>query len=204
MVDEDDNEIKIILLGDCGVGKTNIISRYLKDEFKEKEMSTNGANYVMKKIYLNGLNYQINIWDTAGQEKYRSVTKMFLQDSQILLLCYSITDRQSYENLNFWYKLATDIIGENIVLGIAGNKSDLFEKEKVKDSEGEAFAKEHKGIFKLISAKTNKKGIDELFNLLLKRFIMIKNGKDINSDLNSINLNKNKNAIQKKKRCCQN
>ena len=51
MVDEDDNEIKIILLGDCGVGKTNIISRYLKDEFKEKEMSTNGANYVMKKIY---------------------------------------------------------------------------------------------------------------------------------------------------------
>ncbi len=80
MVDEDDNEIKIILLGDCGVGKTNIISRYLKDEFKEKEMSTNGENYVMKKIYFNGLNYQINIWDTAGQEKYRSVTKMFLQD----------------------------------------------------------------------------------------------------------------------------
>ena len=86
MDNDNDNEIKMILLGDCGVGKTNIISRYLKNEFKETQMTTSGANYAMKKISLDGINLQINIWDTAGQERYRSVTKMLLQDSQILLL----------------------------------------------------------------------------------------------------------------------
>ena len=202
---DNDNEIKMILLGDCGVGKTNIISRYLKNEFKENEMATSGASYAMKKINLKGMNFQINIWDTAGQEKYRSVTKMFLQDSQILLLCYSITDRKSFENLDYWYKLATDITGKNIVLGIGGNKSDLFAKEQVKDSEGEAFAKKHKAIFRLISAKSNKQGIDELFGLLFKRYICIKNGIDINRDFDSINLNKNQNKKGRKTKgkCCK-
>ena len=203
---DNDNEIKVILLGDCGVGKTNIISRFLKDEFKDNPMTTTGANYVLKKININGMNFQVNIWDTAGQEKYKSVTKMFLQDSQILLLCYSIIDRYSFENLEFWLKLAIDITGKNIVLGVAGNKSDLYEKEQVKDSEGEAFAKEHKAIFKLVSAKINKEGIDDLFDMLFKRYINIKNGNNIDSDINSINLNKNqyKNKKDKKKKgkCC--
>ena len=204
---DNDNEIKMILLGDCGVGKTNIISRYLKNEFKETQMTTSGANYAMKKISLDGINFQINIWDTAGQERYRSVTKMFLQDSQILLLCYSITDRKSFDNLNYWLKLATDIIGKKIVLGVAGNKSDLFEKEQVKDSEGEEFAKDHNGVFKLISAKTNKQGIDELFELLFKRYINLKNGIDTNGEKNIIAIDKTKNTNKnkegkKKGKCC--
>ena len=161
----------------------------------------------MKKISLDGINFQINIWDTAGQERYRSVTKMFLQDSQILLLCYSITDRKSFDNLDFWLKLATDITGKKIVLGIAGNKSDLFEKEQVKDSEGEEFARDHNGIFKLISAKTNKQGIDELFELLFKRYINLKNGIDIDREKNVVTINETKNRNKNKKankkgKCC--
>ena len=205
MDDESDNEIKMILLGDCGVGKTNIISRYLRNEFKEGQLSTTGANYSMKKMNIKGITFQINIWDTAGQEKYRSITKMFLQDSQILLLCYSITDHKSFESLEYWYKLATDIVGTNIVLGVVGNKSDLFEREQVKDSEGEEFAKAHKAIFKLISAKTNKEGIDILFNLLFKRYINMRNGININdeNDNDSVRLeNKNKNIKNTKKTCC--
>ena len=205
MVDESENEIKMILLGDCGVGKTNIISRYLRNEYKETTMTTSGANYAMKKINIKGTTYQINIWDTAGQEKYNSVTKMFLQDSQILLLCYSITDHKSFEHLEYWYKLATDIIGTNIVLGVAGNKSDLYEREQVKDSDGERFAKEHKALFKLVSAKTNKEGIDNLFDLLFKRYINIKNGNNINDeeDISSVKLeNKNKNSQTTKNLCC--
>ena len=198
---DNENEIKMILLGDCGVGKTNIISRYLKNEFTEGEVSTTGANYAMKKLNINGANFQVNIWDTAGQERYRSVTKMFLQDSQILLLCYSITDRKSFEHLNYWYNLATEISGNNITLGVAANKSDLFEKEQVKDSEGEQYAKNHNGIFKLISAKVSKESVDTLFELLIKKYIDKQNGIETNEG-NSVTL-KQKNTIKKdKKKCC--
>ena len=110
-------------------------------------MLTIGGNYAVKKINFNGTNFHINIWDTSGQEKFRSVTKMFLQDSQILLLYYSIDDRKSFNNLDYWLKLATDITGKDIVIGIAGNKSDLFEREQVKDEEGKIYAKLHKAIF---------------------------------------------------------
>ena len=199
MDNESDNEIKMILLGDCGVGKTNIISRYLRDVFNESQMTTTGGNYAIKKINFNGSIFHINIWDTAGQEKFRSVTKMFLQDSQILLLCYSIVDRNSFDNLDYWLKIATEVTGNNIVLGIAGNKSDLFEIEQVKDEEGENYAKKHKAIFKLISAKTNKEGIDKLFESLLEKYINAKSGNDSFSVTNNINL---KNIQKKKKKKC--
>jgi len=201
MDNESDKEIKMILLGDCGVGKTNIISRYLKDVFSESQITTTGGNYAVKKINFNGATFYINIWDTAGQEKFRSVTKMFLQDSNILLLCYSIVDRNSFDNLDYWLKLATDITGNNIVLGIAGNKSDLFEREQVKDEEGENYAKKHKAIFKLISAKNSREGIDRLFESLFEKYINAKSGNDSFSVTNNINL-KNLQKKKKKKKFC--
>ena len=202
MEDDSDNSIKMIVLGDCGVGKTNIISRYLKNEFKEGQISTSGANYAMKNLEIEGKVYQINIWDTAGQEKYRSVTKMFIQDSQILLLCYSIIEKQTFQNLEYWYKMATDILGNNIVLGVAGNKSDLYEQEEVHENEGENFAKAHNAIFKLISAKANKEGIDILFEELFKKYIKMKYS--INNDQrDSIKILQNNNNKKKgKKKCC--
>jgi len=206
MEESSDNDIKMILLGDCGVGKTNIISRYLKNEFKEKEMSSTGANYAMKKIKINGINFNLNLWDTAGQEKFRSVTKMFVQESQIILLCYSIIDHKSFDNLSFWLNLVKDIIGNDFVLGVAGNKSDLYEKEEVQDSEGENFANEHNAIFKLVSAKDNKEGIDLLFNELIKKYIDLKTGNaDDNSDEKDNKQQMKINEIideKEKKKCC--
>ena len=196
-----EDEIKLILLGDCGVGKTNIISRYNNDEFNDSILSTSGANYVVKTIDIDGKNYQLNIWDTAGQEKYRSVTKMFIQDAQILILCYSIIEHKTFENLDFWYKLAIDILGKDIILGIAGNKSDLFENEKVKDSEGKNYAKNHNAIFKLISAKEDKKSIDLLFEELLRKYIK-KTADSKNNGKASVKIDKNTNKKNNKKRFC--
>ena len=197
-----ENEIKVILLGDCGVGKTNIISRYINDEFKDSILSTSGANYVVKSIDLDGKNYQLNIWDTAGQEAYRSVTKMFIQDSQILILCYSIIEHKTFEDLDFWYNLAIEIVGKDIILGIAGNKSDLFEIEKVKDSEGKNYAKSHNAIFKLISAKEDKKSIDLLFEELLREYIKKTNDNEINGR-KSVKIDENTSKKgNNKKRCC--
>jgi len=207
MEESHENDIKVILLGDCGVGKTNIISRYISDVFRDSVMSTNGANYGMKKVEVDGVTYDINIWDTAGQEKYRAVTKMFIQDSQIVLICYSIIDRSSFNNLEYWVRLALDMLdGDRIVLGVIGNKADLFEIEKVKEKEGETFAKKHKALFHLASAKTNKKGIDKLFYDSIKKYLKIKKGDTTSnsSDNQSIKLNeKSKSKIeQKKTNCC--
>ncbi len=190
MENSPENEIKVILLGDCGVGKTNIISRYIDDEFKESQITTSGSNYVLKSIDVDGKNYQLNIWDTAGQERYRSVTKMFIHDSHILILVYSIIDRKTYENLDYWYKLAIDILGKNIILGIAGNKSDLYEQEKVKDNEGKKFAKDHNALFKLVSAKDDGKSIDLLFEELVKKYIH-KKADNNNNERESVKIGKN-------------
>ncbi len=202
MDDDFSDEIKVILLGDSGVGKTNIISRYSKDEFKDAQTSTNGSNYIMKNIEINGKKYLANIWDTAGQEKYRAVTKMFVQDTHILVLCYSIIDHKSFESLEFWYNLATDILGKNIIIGVAGNKSDLYEEEKVKENEGRNFAKKHNATFKLVSAKQNKESIDSLFEELFNKYSKKKLNEN-NNDRNSVKIAQNKKVNKNEKgKCC--
>ncbi len=208
---EDEKEIKMILLGNCGVGKTSIISRYIKDEFNADEMTSTGANYATKRININSKEYILNLWDTAGQERYNSVTKMFIQNAQIVLLCYSITDKKSFKNLNYWLKMANDIIGENnYALGIAGNKADLFLEEEVKESEGIQFAKEHNGLFKLVSAKESREGIDDYFVELFTKYLDLKNG-NINiyndnykeeDNRESLKITNVDNSVKKSKKCC--
>ena len=157
--------------------------------------------------------YILNLWDTAGQERYNSVTKMFIQNAQIVLLCYSITDKKSFKNLNYWLKMANDIIGENnYALGIAGNKADLFLEEEVKESEGIQFAKEHNGLFKLVSAKESREGIDDYFVELFKKYLDLKNG-NINiyndndnykgeGNRDSLKITNVDNSVKKSKKCC--
>ncbi len=208
---EDEKEIKMILLGNCGVGKTSIISRYIKDEFNADEMTSTGANYATKRININSKEYILNLWDTAGQERYNSVTKMFIQNANIVLLCYSITDKKSFKNLNYWLKMANDIIGENnYALGIAGNKADLFLEEEVKESEGIQFAKEHNGLFKLVSAKESREGIDDYFVELFTKYLDLKNG-NINiyndnykeeDNRESLKITNVDNSVKKSKKCC--
>ena len=97
---------KVVLLGESGVGKTSIISRYVTGTFDEKCESTNGASYSRKQVKLPKIKKEIlfDIWDTAGQERYRSLTKFFYKDASIAILVYDVTDEHSFEELeNFWY-----------------------------------------------------------------------------------------------------
>ena len=179
-MEENDNKkegkepIKIILLGDSGVGKTNIILRYLKDEFNQNSISTIGTTFGVKELIRNNIAYNLNIWDTTGQEVYRSVTKLFIQGAKIVILVYCIDQKKSFESLDYWYNSIMEICGENVVLGIVGNKIDLFddeEKVEVTEEEGQKYADEKKAIFKLVSAKIDKKGIDSLFDQLFDKYI---------------------------------
>ena len=159
---------KVVLLGDSGVGKTCIISRYISGTFDENSATTNGTNgasYCSKNVNYEklGKNLLLDIWDTAGQEKYKALTKFFYKDAAVCILVYDITRKETFDNLkNFWYSQLKENSGSNVVLGVAGNKCDLYESEEVKESEARQFAEEIGAIFELTSAQNNT-GINELF-----------------------------------------
>jgi small GTP-binding protein len=168
------NPIKIILLGDSGVGKTNIILRYLKNEFNENSLSTIGTTFGVKEMIRNNIKYNLNIWDTTGQEVYRSVTKLFIQGAKIVLLVYCIEQKSTFDSLNFWYDSVKDICEDDIVLAIVANKQDLFddeEKVQVTEEEGENYAKEKNILYRSVSAKIDKKGIDSLFDTVFDEYL---------------------------------
>ena len=156
---------KVVLLGESGVGKTCIIARYINGTYDEKSESTNGASYASKTISYDNINksLQFDIWDTAGQERYRALTKFFYKDAAIAILVYDITRKESFDEMkNYWYNQLKNFSGKNIIIGIAGNKSDLYDKEAVSEEEARNFATEIGAIFRLTSA-CNNNNIDELF-----------------------------------------
>ena len=171
---------KLVFLGDPGVGKTCVISRFTRGCFDGNVASTMGANYTSKTVEVPelGESLELDIWDTAGQEKYRSLTRIFFQGAKLAILVYDITRKDSFENLkNVWLKELKDHADKNVVLGVAGNKSDLYEKEEVPEQEAREFAKSIGAIFCLTSAQSNS-GIEELFEEMGKKFL------DPNSTIN--------------------
>lgn len=115
---EDSKNCKVVLLGESGVGKTSLISRFINDTFEEGLMTTTGASYAGKELIFKDFNNQavkFEIWDTAGQEKYRSLTQIFYKDASIAILVYDITDSDSFEELqNYWYKQLQECAPKNI------------------------------------------------------------------------------------------
>ena len=166
-------QCKVVLLGDSGVGKTCIISRYISGQFDENSASTNGASYASKQVDYEHLkkSVMLDIWDTAGQEKYKSLTKFFYKDAAVAVLVYDITSKETFDNLKkYWYQQIQENGDKNLILGIAGNKCDLYETEAVNESEAREFAKSIGAIFGLTSASNNT-GITELFTDIGNRFL---------------------------------
>jgi small GTP-binding protein len=196
-------EIKIILLGNSGVGKTSIINRYINNKFEPQNDTTLGSSFCTKEIIKDGIIYKLNLWDTTGQEKYHSITNLFIKGSNIVILVYSIDSLSSFEGLNYWYQsLKDNLVGNQYVLSIVGSKSDLIkdEEEVVTEEEGRRYAKDLDAIFRLVSSKEDPEGIINLFDRLLEEII---NRKYIAISDSYIIKNKKKN-LQKdeKKKCC--
>ena len=171
-IDDNNTEIlKIVLIGESGVGKTSIISQFIDQIFQEDQQSTIGGTFCSKTIRCsNGKILKFEIWDTAGQEKYRSVTKMFYKDADAAILVYDITNPFSYEELQkYWVQQVKECSSQNIIIAIIANKSDLIDLEKV--DEGEAINYENK--INALQAKTSAKdniGINNLFLEIAKKY----------------------------------
>ena len=203
------SSIKVVLLGESAVGKTSIITRFVENKFKQDTMSSLSANFVSKKIDLgNNKSIKFDIWDTAGQEKYRALAKIFYQDSKIVILVYDITNKNSFNELkNYWYEKVKENSSSDVIFAIAGNKCDLYEKEEVEKTEGEKFAKEIGAIFHETSA-LNSNGINELFTEIAMKFASpnvssenksVENNKE---DKHKLTLSNSKGNIKKGKKCC--
>ena len=165
----DESRIKLIIIGDSGVGKTNLINLAIGRPFNENIELTLVHSFSQKKIKLMGIDYMIELWDTIGQEELKTINKLFYNNSKIVIFVYDITNLNSFENLQLWVnEIDTQIGLKNVIKGVIGNKIDLFKNEEVSDELGENFAKSIGALFLQISAKISEPKIfvDYLRDLL--------------------------------------
>jgi len=164
-------EIKICLLGDIAVGKTSIASRFCKNSYTDNYINTIGGAYQQQNLVLsNGAKMKLHIWDTSGQDRFRSMTILYYRDAQAAILTYDVTNPQSLESLNYWLSELKDKVDqENMLLCLAGNKNDVDKNEKkVTESQGKEFAEKNNMLFFETSAKTGA-GVKELFQTIAKK-----------------------------------
>ena len=208
---EDESEYqtcKVVILGEPGVGKTSIISRYVNNQFFSVVISTTGASYSTKLLKIENDKIKFQIWDTAGQERFRSLAKIFYQNAVAVILVYDITIRDTFEQLKeYWIKEIKENAPPDIILALAANKSDKYKDEQVDINEGKELARQLNAIFKSTSALSSK-GIDELFLTIGQKFLDPSYAINISisipkseSSNNSKILKKPNKKIEKKK-CC--
>ncbi len=189
-------KIKLILVGGQAVGKTSIINQYLDKTFTENYLMTIGSDKTIKKINIEGKEVSLEICDTVGQPDYRAVNKIFMKNTDIALIVYDITKRESFEELTNWiYNVNESNNNKNIIFGIAANKSDLYEEKVINKKEGEEFAKNNNVLFFETSAK-DYDSVENVFLTLTKEYLK-KEEKPFenitNSNIYSVNENDNDN-----------
>ena len=221
--DENDVEdqmetFKVVLVGETGVGKTSIICQFIDKIFQDDLQASTGGSFSSKSFkFENGKILKFDIWDTAGQEKYRSLTQMFYKDAGAAVLVYDITRQESFDELkNYWANQIKESASQDLIFVVAANKSDLIEKEEVDESIARKFAEDLNAIFCSTSAKEST-GIDDLFIQIAKKHtgednftIMKDDGEDSEKDgkesqmfHTSMKLSKEKSYSEnKKKKCC--
>ena len=202
MVNNDDvfEIIKIGIFGESSVGKTHYARKYINDVNEDFNLPTIGVECFMKKIFLpNGKNYKIKIYDTAGQERYRSLSKNSIRNCDGIILMYDITNKVTFKLIGEWIKDIFGIKGEDCPLILIGNKSDLENKREVYEEEGLEEAKKYNNIFFETSAKEGI-NVENSLEELLKKIIDNKE-KNKKKDNNFKIEKKNKNKTKKKKIC---
>ena len=203
--------IKIVLLGETAVGKTSIIQRFITDSFNSNCISSLSAQFNSKTMEINGETLKIDIWDTAGQEKYRSLARIFYKDAKVIVFVYDITNKKTFEEIkNYWFPQTKDNCENNVIYDLVGNKNDLYEKEEVNEIDAINYAKEINAVFTTASALSNV-GINSLFETLGQKLINKDNNNNkienkveiVDNNNKSIKLSKNdEKEIAENKKCC--
>ncbi|KAK2993146.1 hypothetical protein RJ640_015333 [Escallonia rubra] len=163
---EYDYLFKIVLIGDSGVGKSNILSRFTRNEFCLESKSTIGVEFATRTLQVDGKTVKAQIWDTAGQERYRAITSAYYRGAVGALLVYDITKRQTFDNVQRWLRELRDHADSNIVIMMAGNKSDLNHLRAVQGQDGQSLA-EKEGLSFLETSALEAYNIEKAFQTIL-------------------------------------
>ena len=192
--------LKYIVIGDSAVGKSNLLLRYAHDRFNDEYQATIGVEFGAKNVEINDQIYRIQIWDTAGQENFRSITRAYYKNSVCAMVVYDITNRDSFENIQSWIEDIRTQSPKTVLIILIGNKIDLDDRRIITYDEGNEFAIKNGLIFGETSAKTGE-GIEEIFKKSAQEIAkkMNENYYDLNSETCGIKKgNKGKNINKRK------
>ncbi|XP_015505483.1 ras-related protein Rab-11A-like [Parus major] len=170
--DEYDYLFKVVLIGDSGVGKSNLLSRFTRNEFNLESKSTIGVEFATRSIQVDNKTVKAQIWDTAGQERYRAITSAYYRGAVGALLVYDIAKYLTYENAERWLKELQDHADANIVIMLVGNKSDLRHLRAVPTDEARSFA-EKNGLSFLETSALDSTNVETAFHNILSEIYRI-------------------------------
>lgn len=173
LVDEFDLMFKILLLGDSAVGKSNLLLRYTKDQFMTDMRSTIGVEFATKSLKLDGFELNVQIWDTAGMERYRSITSAYYRGAKGVIICYDITRKATFDNVDKWLDDFKSKADDDAVILLIGNKNDLNEQREVDKEEAALKAQKYNIAFMETSAKENdnvQKAFITLFQAIINTY----------------------------------
>lgn len=202
--EDEEIQIKIMLLGESQIGKTSLIQRYVKNNFNLSYITTVGIDFQLKQIKMNNKSIKLQIWDTAGQERFKNITKSYFHSSDGFIVGYDITSRLSFTNVSTWLKEINENAPEEIQKILIGNKCDLNERE-VTTEEGKKLAEENGMKFFETSAK-NDINVKETFEAITKDILDVQYKEEGDGNRNSLVIDrkteKKKDEEKEKKGCC--
>ncbi|KAL3675101.1 hypothetical protein R1sor_025049 [Riccia sorocarpa] len=181
--DDYDYLFKVVLIGDSGVGKSNLLSRFTRNEFSLESKSTIGVEFATRSINVDSKLIKAQIWDTAGQERYRAITSAYYRGAVGALLVYDITRHVTFENVERWLKELKDHTDSNIVVMLVGNKSDLRHLRAVSTDDGQAFS-EKEGLFFMETSALESTNVENAFKQILTQIyrVVSKKALDVGED----------------------
>lgn len=197
-----DMQIKLLMIGDSGVGKTCLLLRYANDSFSPTFITTIGIDFKIKNVDIDGKRVKLQIWDTAGQERFRTITTSYFRGAQGIVLVYDVTDRRSFESIRNWISQIQQHADVHVNKILVGNKCDMVDEKVVSTEEGTKLAKEFGMDFWEASAK-NDTNVEQCFLTIARsvkdRLVADGSGGPVNR--NRVNLNNNKPG-QPQRKCC--
>ena len=163
---------KLIFLGDQGTGKSSILNRFVDDKFDPNYQATIGLDFQSKNVKIDNQDIHLLLYDTAGQEKFRSLIPMYTCDANIIILVYDITRKESFTHIPDWVKDLTNVKLDEVIFGLVGNKIDLEDQRQVTKEEGEKYAQDNNIIFQEVSAKTGDNFSDLFYKKIFEQIII--------------------------------
>ncbi|XP_022748710.1 ras-related protein RABA2a-like [Durio zibethinus] len=179
--EEYDYLFKVVLIGDSGVGKSNLLSRFTRNEFCLESKSTIGVEFATRTLQVEGRTVKAQIWDTAGQERYRAITSAYYRGALGALLVYDVTKPTTFENVSRWLKELRDHADSNIVIMLIGNKTDLKQLRAVATEDGQSYA-ENEGLSFIETSALEATNVEKAFQTILSEIYRIISKKSLSSD----------------------